>query len=357
MNIEGYKEYWVRITDMTALLRCASFGLASVRVPVVKVRDYGNDDRLIVVGSVFREFSFNRELFLLRRHTKVLSLEEALEFNIRDEARKTNLCIDCIVSDIPQALKISDRVSKAQVLKSPLYVSESSSCVSGSGAEPGKLTGEFCNSGRTDTDACSEEDSDKHEEMGTSGSGETETGDSREGEGCTMDECAKEGFTRPDNYHGSFVASVDLGATREMRQKNVGSDIARYIKGAEEEIASRDMKIVEDYWSDQINSLKNNPAFAEGKQMLPDEIDLYNFFEKWGGRASCVFGDFRFTPEGPRYDYNCRSLQFYLSLYSNCSQIKYYIGLNRYYSIKFEDRGVFLVSEKRYNELKAKKGK
>lgn len=262
MNIEGYKEYkeyWVRITDMTALLRCASFGLASIRVPVVKVRDSGNDDRLIVVGSVFREADFSCELFLLRRHTKVLSLEEALEFNIRDEARKTNLCIDCIVSDIPQALKISGRVSKTQVPESPLHVSESSSCVSGSGAE--------------------------------------------------------------------------------------------------EEIASRDMKIVEDYWSDQINSLKNKPAFAEGKQMLPDEIDLYNFFETWRGRAYCVFGDFRFTPVGPRYDYNCRSLQFYLSLYSHCSQIKYYIGLNRYYSIKFKDRGVFLVSEKRYNELKAKKGK
>ena len=57
MNIEGYKEYWVRITDMTALLRCASFGLASVRVPVVKVRDSGDDDRLIVVGSVFRELT------------------------------------------------------------------------------------------------------------------------------------------------------------------------------------------------------------------------------------------------------------------------------------------------------------
>ena len=90
---------------------------------------------------------------------------------------------------------------------------------------------------------------------------------------------------------------------------------------------------------------------------LPDEIDLYNFFETWNGRAYCVFENFQFTPVGPRCDYNCQSLQRYLSLYSYCSQIKYYIGLNRYYSIKFKDRGTFLVSEKRYNELKAKKGK
>lgn len=96
---------------------------------------------------------------------------------------------------------------------------------------------------------------------------------------------------------------------------------------------------------------------AKDSVQLPDEIDLYNFFETWSGRAFCVFRNFQFTPLGPRYDYNCQSLQRYLSLYSYCSQIKYYIGLNRYYSIKFKNRGTFLVSEKRYNELNAKKGK
>lgn len=96
---------------------------------------------------------------------------------------------------------------------------------------------------------------------------------------------------------------------------------------------------------------------AEDSVQLPDEIDLYNFFERWKGRAYCVFENFQFTPLGPRFDYNCQSLLRYLSLYNRCSQIKYYIGLNRYYSIKFKDRGTFLVSEKRYNELKQKKGK
>lgn len=98
--------------------------------------------------------------------------------------------------------------------------------------------------------------------------------------------------------------------------------------------------------------------YQAGKSvLLPDEVDMYNFFEQWRGRAYCVFENFQFTPLGPRYDYNCQSLQRYLSLYSYCSQIKYYIGTNRYYSIKFKNRGVFLVSEKRYNELKEKKGK
>ena len=96
---------------------------------------------------------------------------------------------------------------------------------------------------------------------------------------------------------------------------------------------------------------------AEDNVQLPDEIDVYNFFEQWRGRAFCVFENFQFTPLGPRCDYNCQSLRLYLSLRDYCSQIKYYIGLNRYYAIKFNDRGVFLVSEKRYNKLKAKKGK
>lgn len=96
---------------------------------------------------------------------------------------------------------------------------------------------------------------------------------------------------------------------------------------------------------------------AKDSIQVPDEIDPYNFFEQWGGRAYCVFESFQFTPLGPRCDYNCQSLQRYLSLYSRCSQIKYYIGRNRYYAINFYNRGVFLVSEKRYNELRAKKGK
>ena len=106
-----------------------------------------------------------------------------------------------------------------------------------------------------------------------------------------------------------------------------------------------------------MDELERKMYQAKDSVQLPDEIDIYNFFEQWGGRAFCVFENFQFTPLGPRCDYNCQSLLRYLSLYSYCSQIKYYIGTNRYYSIEFKDRGTFLVSEKRYNELKAKKGK
>lgn len=92
---------------------------------------------------------------------------------------------------------------------------------------------------------------------------------------------------------------------------------------------------------------------------LPDEIDLYNFFETWNGRAICTY-----TIE--HEDLPCRdeeitvvakSISRLEDVKDVCGTVEYDIHHNRYYAIKFKDRGVFLVSEKRYNELKAKKGK
>ena len=111
-----------------------------------------------------------------------------------------------------------------------------------------------------------------------------------------------------------------------------------------------------------VGSKKDNTSYqhikvgqANDRQELPDEIDLYNFFEKWGGFAigrylSCsdkyivgrditLIGDMRsYMKEREGFDY-----------------IIYKIGLQFYHAIKFKDRGTFLVSEKRYKELKAKK--
>lgn len=94
---------------------------------------------------------------------------------------------------------------------------------------------------------------------------------------------------------------------------------------------------------------------AEDNVQLPDEIDLYNFFETLGGVAICLLRNWHTAMYRIRGIRTCKTLTDYLSIYDDCSQIKYYIGKNRYYAIKFNGRGVFLVSEKRYNELKAKK--
>lgn len=91
---------------------------------------------------------------------------------------------------------------------------------------------------------------------------------------------------------------------------------------------------------------------------LPDEIDLYNFFEKYKGVAKGVIEDNSYSKLCGYHAYymtksfETRSLSEYLSIYEDTVTINYHIGDNRYYAINFKKRGVFLVSEKRYKELK-----
>ena len=77
---------------------------------------------------------------------------------------------------------------------------------------------------------------------------------------------------------------------------------------------------------------------------LPDELDVYNFFEQWGGCAECRMYDCSMT---------ICSIFDYVRFYDDAINIRYHIGKAKYYALRFNGRGVFLVSEKRYNELKA----
>jgi hypothetical protein len=86
--------------------------------------------------------------------------------------------------------------------------------------------------------------------------------------------------------------------------------------------------------------------FTDNAQ-LPDEIDMYNFFDQWGGRAECRMYDYSMT---------ICSIVDYVRFYDDAINIRYHIGKAKYYALRFNGRGVFLVSEKRYNELKGKKG-
>ena len=109
--------------------------------------------------------------------------------------------------------------------------------------------------------------------------------------------------------------------------------------------------------TEKIKSFKFEPCKVFHEANLPDEIDLYNFFEKWGGRAICsyviAYDDFPCHDEGSVVAKSISALE---DAKGYCDKIEYDIQHNRYYAIKFKDRGTFLVSEKRYNELKAKKG-
>lgn len=80
---------------------------------------------------------------------------------------------------------------------------------------------------------------------------------------------------------------------------------------------------------------------------LPDELDIYNFFETWAGRAECRLY------EGAMTAY---SIDDYVKLYDDSISILYRIGKAKYYALRFNGRGVFLVSEKKYKDLKTRKG-
>ena len=113
-----------------------------------------------------------------------------------------------------------------------------------------------------------------------------------------------------------------------------------------------------------LNGFKFEPRKVSHEPQLPDEVDLYNFFEKWQGKVVGLKEDnshsrlCSYKTCFPYLDkFNIRELSVYLSHYDSFFSTEYYIGKKRYHAVKFKDRGTFLVSEKRYNELKAKKGK
>ena len=87
---------------------------------------------------------------------------------------------------------------------------------------------------------------------------------------------------------------------------------------------------------------------AASRINLPDDIDIYNFFGEWKGLAECRLHEGMIT---------ISSFTEYARFYDDAVSIRYHIGKSRYYALRFSGKGVFLVSEKRYNELKEKKGK
>lgn len=90
--------------------------------------------------------------------------------------------------------------------------------------------------------------------------------------------------------------------------------------------------------------------------VLPDEIDLYNFFERFDSHAIGKYHDFYAEYIARRELLAVFNIVDYLKERPNFVNITYWLGSHRYYAIKFKKRGVFLVSEERYKELKARKG-
>lgn len=152
-----------------------------------------------------------------------------------------------------------------------------------------------------------------------------------------------------------YVATIDWGNGKDFSTNTPDMNIFNSILRKELEDLHQ--------FADKIKGFKFEPRKVSHEPQLPDEIDLYNFFEKWQGK---VVG----LKEDKSYRRVCRakfcvpllanfctrSLSVYLAQYDSFFSTEYYIGKKRYHAIKFKDRGTFLVSEKRYKELKAKKG-
>lgn len=99
-------------------------------------------------------------------------------------------------------------------------------------------------------------------------------------------------------------------------------------------------------------------SFQKGARMpvFPDEIDLYNFFERFDSHAIGKYHDFYAKYVAGRDLLAVFNIVDYLKERPNFVNITYWLGEHRYYAIRFKKRGVFLVSEKKYKELKTRKG-
>ena len=183
-------------------------------------------------------------------------------------------------------------------------------------------------------------------------------------------------YLRPLSYLNAL--NLDMGHNakwRELCADCLSNELSGVLKNSEKdrnktykpkEMTSiidlfREQSELFDKFAEVICSTKFEPVKEEIN--LPDEIDLYNFFEKYKGVTKGIMTDRSYSKLCGYYAYfmtknfEIENLSEYLSVYESIATVNYYIGNNRYYAIKFKDRGVFLVSEKRYNELKAKKGK
>ena len=152
-----------------------------------------------------------------------------------------------------------------------------------------------------------------------------------------------------------YVATIDWGNGKDFSTNTHDMNIFNSILRDELEYVHQ--------LADKIKGFKFEPRKISHGPQLPEEVVLYNFFEKWQGKVVGLKEDKKYNrlcgyktcfPYLVKFD--IRELSAYLAQYDSFFSTEYYIGKKRYYAIKFRDRGTFLVSEKRYDELKAKKG-
>lgn len=310
------KEYWAKVVNEEALSFLCSIGVCTRELPIMKVYDISYY-KVMVVEILRGDFPQQIEFCFSKGDISPLSYENAVLLNIEHNAKWEEICNDCIAREtISMCEKFTEGIMSRE---------EAKRLIMGRGVGSKKDNTSYQRIKARQANARQELPDEKISHF----------------------PYIPFHNSAVDEYCQDLFRRMSLSARRSVRVVN-------------SRILSTENPKPENYfmWKDSFlgdlnksRDLRDCPSTndKDSRQKLPDEIDLYNFFEKYKGHAKCfhIFG----------HVVCCHTLNGYITEYKESDKIEYFIDDNRYYAIKFKDRGTFLVNERRYKELKSKKGK
>lgn len=315
--MSGGKEYWAKAVNEEALSFLCSIGVCTRELPIMKVYDISYN-KVMIVEILGCNIPQQIKYRFSEGSISPLTYKDAVLLNMEHNAKWVEICNDCIARE---ATRMCEKFTEGIMSQE-----EAKRLIMG-----------------IDVGSKKDNTSYQHIKVGQANDRQ-ELPDEKISHfpyipfhNSVVDECYQDLFRR-----------MSLSARRSVRVVN-------------SRILSTENPKPENYfmWKDAFRGdLNKSRDLKDGRpstndkdsrQKLPDEIDLYNFFEKYKGHAKCfhIFG----------HVVCCYTLNGYITEYKESDKIEYFIDDNRYYAIKFKDRGTFLVNERRYKELKSKKGK
>lgn len=317
------KEYWAKVVNEEALSFLCSIGICTRELPIMKVYDISYN-KVMIVEILGCNIPQQIKYKFSEGSISPLTYKDAVLLNMEHNAKWAEICDDCIARE---TTRMCEKFTEGIMSKE-----EAKRLIMGRGVGSKKDNTSYQRIKARQANAGQELSDEKNSYFPYIPFRNS-----------VVDECYQDLFRR-----------MSLSARRSVRVVN-------------SRILSTENPKPENYfmWKDSFlgglnksRDLRDGPSTndKDSKQKLPDEIDLYNFFEKWGGFAigrylSCsdkyvvgrdvtLIGDMRsYMKERDGFDY-----------------IIYKIGLQFYHAIKFKNRGTFLVSEKKYKEMKTRKG-
>lgn len=318
------KEYWAKVVNEEALSFLCSIGVCTRELPIMKVYDISYY-KVMVVEILRGDFPQQIEFCFSKGDISPLSYEDAVLLNMEHNAKWAEICNDCAAREaISMCEKFTEGIMSREEVKR---------LIMGRGVGSKKDNTSYQRIKARQANARQELSDEKISHF----------------------PYIPFHNSAVDEYCQDLFRRMSLSARRSVRVVN-------------SRILSTENPKPENYfmWKDSFlgdlnksRDLRDCPSTndKDSRQKLPDEIDLYNFFEKWGG-----FAIGRYLSCSDKYVVGrditlIGDMRSYMKEHDDFDYIIYKIGLQFYHAIKFKDRGTFLVSERRYKELKSKKGK